>query len=166
MTRRRMAVLGTSAVLVGGATLTVWAANLTLDQLPARAKEALLKLADGNAITEIESEKEHGVQIYEAAWMVNGKEVEAEVTADGILLETEQGVAADEVPQAVRDAAQKALAGAEKVHYEMHTVVFYEVEGKVNGKNKELKISPTGKVSGQKDDDGDDDDDDDDDDDN
>jgi hypothetical protein len=143
------------SVLVVGAvvSLTALAAAVTLDNIPAKAREALLKLADGNAIVEVESEKEHGVQVYEASWRVNGKEVEAEVTADGILLETEQGVDAEAVPQAVRTAAETALAGADKIHYEMHTVVFYEVEGRVNGKNKEVKISPTGQVAGQEDDD-------------
>lgn len=164
MLRSKALWVAAASVLIGAAALTVWAADLTFDNLPLRAKEALAKLAGDNKITEVESEKEHGVQVFEAAWNVDGREVEAEVTADGVLLEMEEIVPASEVPGAVRAAAEQALAGAPKITYEKHTVVFYEVKGKVADKTKEVKISPTGQVAGQEDEEGDDEGEDDDDD--
>lgn len=157
-------------LVLAGVAVTAWAADLSsLDQVPEKAKAALMKLAGDNKILEVESEKEHGVAVYEASWKVDGREVEAEVTGDGVLLELEEGVDAQDVPEAVRAAAEQSLAGAEKIHYEKHTVVVYEAEGRVNGKAKEITVSPTGRVAGQaqagqeagSDEDGDDDGDDD-----
>jgi hypothetical protein len=136
--------------------LTVWAADASLDKFPEKAKAALLKLAGDNKITEVEMEKEHGIQVYEASWLVDGKKHEAEVTADGVLLELEESVDSDKVPEAVRTAAGKALPGDQKLRYEKHTIVLYEVKGKVDGKNKEIAINPGGKIAGQEEDDDDD----------
>jgi hypothetical protein len=159
--RRRKMMMVVLAVVCGGSAFSVWAAGINVDQIPAKAREALQKLAGSNPIIKVESEKEHGVQVYEAAWTADGTKTEAEVTADGVLLEMEEWVKADKVPQAVRETAEKALAGASKLSYEKHTVVFYEVEGKVDGKKKEVSISPAGKLMSQEDEDKDDDDDDD-----
>lgn len=160
---QRKSILIGAVVTCGALTLSLWAAAATIDQFPAKAREALQKLAGDNPIIEVESEKEGGVQLYEAAWKAGGVTHEAEVTADGVLVEMEEGVRSEDVPEAVRTAAEQALAGAPKIHYEKHTYVVYEVEGKVNGKNKEVVISPTGKLQGgedEEDEDGDDDDDD------
>lgn len=146
MIAKRIALGAAALAVVGGVALTVWAADISLGQIPEKAKAALLKLAGDNKIIEIESEKENGVQVFEAGWLVNGKPVEAEVTADGELLEMEAMVTDAEVPEAVRTAAQQALAGASRIHYEKHTVVFYEAEGRVDGKAKEVKISPAGQI--------------------
>jgi len=159
--RQRKSILTILALVTcGGLTLSLWAANVTLDQIPAKAREALQKLAGTNKIVEVEAEKEHGIQVYEAEWIADGTEVEAEVTADGVLLEMEEAVKVEAVPPAVRAAAEKALAGAPKLQYEKHTVVFYEAEGKVNGKKKEVSISPAGKLMGQEEEDEADDEDD------
>lgn len=157
---KRKSILVGAVVACGALTLSVWAAAVTIDQFPAKAREALQKLAGDNQIIEVESEKEGGVQMYEAAWKAGGVVHEAEVTADGVLVEMEEGVRAEDLPEAVKAAAEQALTGAPKIHYEKHTYVVYEVEGKVDGKNKEIVISPTGKVKGGEDEEGDDDDDD------
>lgn len=156
MKRTMKAALGTVTAVMGVIGLSVYAADISMDQLPAKAKAALLKLAGDHPILEVESEKEHGIMVYEAAWEVDGNEVEAEVTADGILLEMEEKVSAADVPAAVRDAAASVLGNAGDIRYERHTEVFYEVKGKVDGKGKEIRISPGGKVAGQEDDDDDD----------
>ncbi len=155
MSRTKTTVMGTMTAVVGMIGLSVYAADISIDQLPVKAKAALLKLAGDHPILEVESEKEHGIMVYEAAWEVDGNKVEAEVTADGVLLEMEEKVAAADVPAAVRDAAASVLGNADNVRYERHTEVFYEVKGTVDGKGKEIKISPGGKVMGH-DDDGDD----------
>ncbi len=145
----------------GGLVVSLWAADLTIDKIPVKAREALQKLAGDNKILEVEAEKEHGIQVYEAEWVSNGTHTEAEVTADGVLLEMEESVKAEAVPDSVKATATQALPGAPALHFTRHTVVFYEVEGKVDGKNKEISISPSGKRMGDEDE-GDDEDDDDD----
>ncbi|MCH8804501.1 MAG: PepSY-like domain-containing protein [Planctomycetes bacterium] len=143
--------------------------DLTLDQVPGPARAALLRLAGDAKIVEVEREKEHGVVVYEAAWVVNGTKHEAEVTADGALIETEQTIPVDQAPAAVRAAIAKRFGNA-KVVVEKTMIVIYEVEGKIGGKNVELVVFPTGRIheegghdDGDDGDDGDDDDDDDDD---
>lgn len=163
MLKQKRSILVAALAACGGLTLSLWAADLTLDQIPAKAREALERLAGSNKIVEVESEKENGIMVYEAAWIGNGTHTEAEVTEDGVLLEMEESLKPEAVPESIRTAAEAALAGAPTIKYERHTVVFYGVKGKVDGKGKELKISAGGKVMGHEDeDDGDDDDDDDD----
>lgn len=166
MLKHKRAILVAGLAACGGLTLSLLAADLTLDQIPAKAREALEKLAGNNKIVEVEAEKENGIMVYEAAWVGNGTHTEAEVTEDGVLLEMEESLQPEAVPESIRAAAEAALAGAPSIKYERHTVVFYEVKGKVDGKGKEIKISAGGKVMGdddEADDDGDDDGDDDDD---
>ena len=143
--------------------------DLTIAQVPEPARAALLKLAGDAKIVKAEREREHGVLIYEAEWIKNGSKHEAAVTADGTLVEMEEIIPAEMAPAAVRAAIAKHFGAAAKVVVEKKMVVVYEVEAKIDGKEKELLIFPTGRVhedhDGDGDDDGDDDDGDDDDDD-
>ena len=49
----------------------------------------LLKEANGAEIREIERETENGKVVYEAEWLVDGREFEIEVAEDGTVLERE-----------------------------------------------------------------------------
>ncbi|MFH1748337.1 MAG: PepSY-like domain-containing protein [Planctomycetota bacterium] len=131
--------------------------DLTVDQVPGPARAALQKLAGDAKITGWERDKEHGVLIYEAEWVVNGAKHEAAVTADGTLVEIEEIITVKQAPEAVQAAIAKHFGDA-KVVVEKKMIVVYGVEGKVNGKEKELLLYPTGQVQ---DNDGDDDKDDD-----
>ncbi|MBN2559608.1 MAG: PepSY-like domain-containing protein [Phycisphaerae bacterium] len=130
---------------------------IPLDRVPPKAREALLKCANGAKFTEIERETIRGVVFYEAEWMIDGREHEAKVTADGALVELEEAVDAKDVPASVREAAAKAFPKSAKLKFEKKMIVIYEVEAKVDGKEREILISPCGKVHGDHDDDGDDD---------
>lgn len=132
--------------------------DLTLDQVPEAARAALLKLAGGARILKAEREREHGVLVYEAQWAANGTKHEAAVTADGTLIETEEIVPAERAPAAVRAAIAKHFGANAKVVVEKKMIVVYEVEAKVDGKEKELLVFPTGRVHEDADDDDDDDD--------
>lgn len=154
------AAISTGVVLAGvfgwaGSTLA-GRGDLTLDQLPPAAKEALLKLANGATITEIESEKENGVVVYEAEWAVNGAEFEAEVTAEGLLVEFEEELTKDAAPAVVQAAIAKHFGADKAVEISRNTIVVYEIEGKVNGKSIEIIVHPTGKTMEDDDDDDDD----------
>ncbi len=128
---------------------------IALDRIPAKAREALLKYAKGEKFTDIERETVRGVVFYEAEWMVNGREHEAKVTADGTLVELEEAVDARDVPASVRKAASKVFPKSAKLKFEKKMIVIYEVEAKVNGKEREVLISPSGQVHGDHDDDDD-----------
>ena len=140
--------------------------DLTLDQLPVAARAALLKLAGSNRITEVEREREHGVMVYEAEWTAGGTAHEAAVLADGTLLETEEIVPVVRTPTAVQRAISEHFGDAQ-VEVALKTIMIYEAEARIDGREVELVIFPTGAVHQVGDDNGDDhhgDDDDDDDD--
>ena len=154
-------------VLVAGVSVTSLAGGdedeqkVSIEQVPAKVRKALLKLAGGARITEVEREKEHGMVFYEAEWVANGRETEAKVTASGDLVELEEKVDAKDVPAAVKTVAAKEFPVGAKVEYEKVMIVVYELEAKVNGKEKEILVSPTGKIVGKEEGHDDDDDDDD-----
>lgn len=147
---RRVAVIfGVALVACGGGLALALDEHITLEQVPEAARAALVKLAGGAKFSELEKETSNGVVVYEAEWKVNGVEHEAAVLADGTLIETEEEVAADQAPAAVRAAAAKAFGANAKVSYERKTFVYYEIEGKADGKGKEILVSPTGVIHGE-----------------
>jgi hypothetical protein len=135
-----------------------WAGNareeeVTLDQVPEPARAALLTLAGNNKITKAEREKENGTFVFEAAWVADGTEHEAAVTADGTLIETEETIPAENAPAAVRTAIATHFGAKAKVVVEKKMIVLYEVEGKIKGEEEELLVFPTGRVIEERDDD-------------
>ena len=60
--------------------------TVTIDQVPAAVKAAILKEAGDNKIKEIEEKTKGDQKIYEAAWIADGKEVEIKLSADGTVL--------------------------------------------------------------------------------
>ena len=120
--------------------------EVSLDQVPAEVRATLLKFAKGATIDEIERETKNGIVTYEAEWEVNGREIEVELTASGEVIGVEKEVAAADVPAAVRAVVAKKFPNGAKVEYEMITLHFYEVEGKVAGMEREILISPAGEL--------------------
>ena len=136
--------------------------DITVDQIPAPARKALQQLAGGAEIVKAEREKEHGVLVYEAEWVANGTKHEAAVTADGAVIEIEEIVPVEKAPAAVRAAIAKHFPANVKVTVEKKMIVVYEVEARIDGREKELLVFPTERVHEEDDDDEDDDHDDDD----
>jgi uncharacterized membrane protein YkoI len=137
--------------------------DLKLSDLPREAQRSLREAAHGARILGVEREREGVVVVYEASWRRNGSRFEAEVLADGTLLEIEELIALENAPAGVQAAAGEHFAG-QNVIVAKKMIVVYELETRVDGKEVELYVSPTGKVLSlqDEDDDGDDDDDDDD----
>jgi hypothetical protein len=123
--------------------------KVALDKVPAKAQEALKKLAGSAKITEVSKESEGGMDVFEAKWTIDGRLHEAAVAADGTLVDTEEQMDVKDVPEAVRKAAAAQFPGvaADKVTYTKAVKIIYEAEAKVDGKDREVKISPTGEVA-------------------
>jgi len=122
--------------------------KVALAQAPAPVRDALTKLAGTAKITEVVKESEDGVDVYEGKWTVSGLDHKATVATDGSLLETEDSVAAKDLPPAVQKAVEKPLAGAEKLSYVKKTIIVFEAKGQVEGKQREIIISPAGRLIG------------------
>ncbi len=130
---------------------------IAIDQVPAKAREAILKHANVAKLTEVTQEEEDGVVLYEAEWSVAGRAHSLTVTADGTMVETEEDVDAKDVPPLVAKAAAKHLVGATGLKFEKKVVVLYEVSAKVNGKEREIVLTAAGQVA-EDEDEGDDND--------
>jgi hypothetical protein len=61
--------------------------DVTLDQLPAPVRATVDRETKGGQITDIESDRERGQAIYEVEFVLDGKEYELDIAADGKLLE-------------------------------------------------------------------------------
>lgn len=120
-------------------------AGIPAQELPNAARLALAQLV-GHEDFAAWTERVHGTTVYEARWVADGRQLEAEVTEEGVLLEIEEIVPADAVPEAVRRQAEQQLPDATELRYVQITVFTYEVEAVVDGRSRELKILPTGRV--------------------
>ncbi|RIK67978.1 MAG: hypothetical protein DCC66_11045 [Planctomycetota bacterium] len=116
--------------------------------LPKAALEALKKLAAGAVITKFEMEIENGVTLYEGSWKGPHGEVEAEVTAQGDLVEMEEHISPEVLPKAVLEAVRKTAGSDAKLHAEKLTTIHYEVKFTKNGKRHEVKYTPDGRAEG------------------
>ena len=59
---------------------------VSIDQVPAPVKNAILAQAQGGKIVKIEVEDENGKKVYDAEILLDGKTTEVEIAADGTLL--------------------------------------------------------------------------------
>lgn len=141
--------------------------KVTEAQVPAPALAALKKLAGRATITEFAEEVEHGHTFYEGSWQTpSGAKMDVLVTAGGDLVEIEERLTADQVPEAVLKAAGKAAGKDARLGLEKKTMVLYEVKFRKGNRRHELLLTPDGraveeeveKVKRQRDEDREDDD--------
>jgi len=136
------------------------AGRLTIDQVPEPARGALLQLAGGAPILKAERERARGALIYEAEWTRNGTRHEAAVTQEGALIELEETIPPESAPAAVRAVIADHFGPDVPVVIEKKMIVVYELEARINGREKEILVFPTGQVHDHGDDDDDEDEDD------
>ncbi|HUT31682.1 MAG TPA: PepSY-like domain-containing protein [Sedimentisphaerales bacterium] len=142
-------ISGCAAVSEHGEKKDAPAQKVSLSQIPSPARATIERLTAGGQIKKIEKEQEHGKVIYDVEAMVKGKEVEYDVADDGTVLTSEESIAYDLLPAAVKTAVQKYFGSAEglKASREIEKAeTFYEVEGSKAGAKIALKLSDTGKI--------------------
>lgn len=120
--------------------------KIMMDQVPAKAREALMKLAGDAKITAVTKETDDDEVSYEAEWTVKDLAHSASVTEEGALISAEEVMNPNAVPEAVRKAAAKLFPAGAKLVFEKETKVTYEVTCTIDGKEKEAEISPGGQV--------------------
>lgn len=134
--------------------------KLGIEQAPEPVRNAINTVLRGQPLDALTVEKERGVTLYEAEYKVEGVEHSVELAADGEVLEQENAVTTSSLPNEVTAAFAKRFPGAAVSEAELVTQRFYELEVKVNGKTREVKINAAGQIlGGGKDDDDDEDDD-------
>src|SRR5262249_54155556 len=110
------------------------------------ALDALKTLAAGAPLTDFSVEKEHGSTFYEASWKGEHGNVDGLVTPTGDLVEIEEQVASDRLPQAVLNAAQKQAGPGATLKFEKKTEIFYEAHFKKGDRFYEITLYPDGRI--------------------
>jgi uncharacterized membrane protein YkoI len=102
----------------------------------------------GATITEFARETEHGQTFYEASLMVNGHRREILIDKQGNIVEVEEEVSLDSLPQPVQEALRKAAGTGTIQTIESLTkggkLVAYEAHVKHGRKMSEIQVGPNG----------------------
>jgi uncharacterized membrane protein YkoI len=123
--------------------------SVTLADLPAAARTVVEQRIGKDHIKKIDMEDEDGKVVYDVEGTLNGKDVEITVSADGKVMSSEEEVAYDSLPAAVRTAAEKyfgSATGLEAAKEIEAGKTAYEVEGKKDGGKVTLKVDEAGKT--------------------
>ena len=113
----------------------------TLDSIPSAAAAALRRAAGAATIEKVERDGE----TYEATWHVDGLQREAEVTAEGELVDLEEEVPSDQVPPQVRAMAIVKLPNAQSLRFIRLKSGNFEAEAMIDGREQDITMSPDGR---------------------
>lgn len=146
-TLRRFVAFGLlGALAIGGLATAMGEGKVPKAQFVRPATKTIRELAGRVGDIKFGKEKRHGVWVFTGEWQTDGVSHEAVVTAEGIVIETEESVSLDNVPTAVRAAIAEHFGSDVKVAVEKKTIILYEAEAEINGRETELLIFPTGRV--------------------
>jgi uncharacterized membrane protein YkoI len=125
--------------------------ELSKHQVPKAVLEAFEKAYPNAKGVEFEKEMFEGKMAYEVEYKENGREYELLYGADGSVLQKEENIETQVLPELVSQAITKAypkgkVKEAEKVVTPDGTITGYEVEIKSAGKELELELDSSGKI--------------------
>jgi hypothetical protein len=136
------------------------APTIKLADTPAPVRAAVAKLTAEKNVKQVTTETSHGVTTYEVEYQADGKTSEAELSANGDVLEIVTSLKADALPSAAAAAIAKAFPKATISEAESVQQFSYEVVVTLNGKTVELNVDAAGNIADDDDDEDEDDDDD------
>ena len=147
--KTNMIKIGMAALAMG--VVTAWAGEkeIETDQLPSAVLEAAKSTCPDGLIKEAAMEEEGGIVLYEVEMMVGTMGCDLKLAADGTVIEKEQQVAPDALPEKIKATLgmfeELKIMKAEHVE-EKDDGVFYELNVMLDGQGVELKISEQGKI--------------------
>jgi len=143
----------TCAVLFSGLLVTSVAAQekkVKRSDLPPAVEKTVASQSKGATIKGFSTEKEAGKTVYEAELIVNGHTKDVLIDASGAVIEVEEEVSVDALPQSVK-VALLAKAGKGKLSKvesltKNDKLVAYEAQVDTNGKKSEVQVGPAGEA--------------------
>lgn len=139
------------AVLVLGLLFSVANAQekkLTRKQLPPAVEKTVTRESEGATIKGFATEVEKGQRLYEAELLVNGHHKDISMNRQGEIVEIEEEVSMDSLPETVqaglRKAAGSATIGMIESLTKNGTLVAYEGHVKRGLKRSEIQVGPQG----------------------
>lgn len=123
--------------------------KITKADLPAAVQKTVDAQIQGATVRGFSTEIENGKRIYEAELTVNGHSKDISMDKDGNIVEIEEQVSLDSLPQAVRDGLTHAAGSGTITKVEALTknnkLVAYEAAVKNGAKRSEIQVGPDGK---------------------
>jgi uncharacterized membrane protein YkoI len=123
--------------------------EVKLEDVPSAAQTVIQSHTSGGTIEKITCEKEEGKHFYKVEYKKDGREFELQVDDEGKILETEEILAMEDLPPAVRETVKAESGGGKIKELALETEggkTFYEVEFEKDGKEHEVKIAEDGTV--------------------
>ncbi len=156
-----------TAVLLSISAAISYAEDVSLSEVPQAVRIIIERETKGFEIDDIEREKDDGKIVYEVDAENDSGEIKLKIAADGTLLELEQEMVPENLPEAVRNAVKKSFGDVyfddiEK-RYRKGSIIVYRIEAETDELKIDLKIAEDGRIIDKDVDRRDDDDDDDDD---
>ena len=149
-TMRSLAVLFIVSVsLISGMTGCDSVHKIKLSQVSAPARSTIEKLTAGGEIKMIDKETSNGKIIYDVEAVVNGKDMEYDISEDGKVLSTEEAIPYNALPEPVKQASEKYFGSAKGLGASKEiegNLTNYEVEGKKSGKEISIILDQTGNI--------------------
>lgn len=143
------------AILIAALTLTLAAfaeqpeKKIRRADLPAAVEKSVAAQSQGATVKRISQEKEKGHTYYEAEMIFNGHSKDVLMDEDGRVVEVEEQVAIDSLPDAVKAGLHSKAGTGQIVKVESLTkhnkLVAYEAIVQSNENKREIQIGPDGK---------------------
>ena len=141
-----------TAIVLAIATITFAQAQekkIQRADLPPAVEKTVAAQSQGATIKGFSEENEKGQTFYEAEMMIHGHSKDVLMGTNGAVVEVEEQVAFDSLPQAVKDGLQ-AKAGRGTIRKvesltKHDKLVAYEAQVMANGKKSEIQVGPDGK---------------------
>jgi len=137
-------------------TVTLLATNVAAQekkidrsQLPAPVEATVKAQSEGATVSGFSTETEHGQTYYEAELKINGHSKDLLMDAQGNVVEIEEEVGMDALPDAVKGGLQTKAGDGKLLKIESltkhGTLVAYEAQVIKKGKKSEIQVGPDGK---------------------
>jgi hypothetical protein len=130
-------------------TATAQEKKIQRSELPAEVEKTVVAQSEGATIRGFAKEKENGQLRYEVELMVNGHSKDVLMDSDGSILEVEEQVAIDSLPEEIRAGLQAKAGNGQLLKVESITkhdkLVAYEAQVRSSGKRSEVQVGPDGK---------------------
>jgi uncharacterized membrane protein YkoI len=124
--------------------------KITRAELPATVERAVAEQSKAATIRGFALEKKGGKTFYEAELTVNGRRRDILIDEAGSVVEVEQELPLEELPNPAREGLKRAVGSGEIVKVESLSksgkLVAYEAVVKADGKRHEVQVDSSGKA--------------------
>jgi uncharacterized membrane protein YkoI len=137
----------TLSITVAAAALLASETKVQMKDLPEAVQKTVKELTQTAKLKGLAKEVEDGKTFYEAETTVNGKSRDVLIDPAGAVVEVEEAVALDSIPEAARNALQARAGSGKILSVESVTkgpVVSYEAVIRTGGKKSEVGVNADG----------------------